>query len=114
MKKHPFAGKTIEKKVFFYTYASWAGKDYMSGEFCASDSFPSKNSTDAILLASKHVSLTVPEDFDPVPKQVAALQAKKAEITAQFSLAVAELNRQLSELQAIEYEAPAESQEVEL
>ncbi len=42
-------------------------------------------------------------NFDPRPQQVKALEAKRAELNKQFSAAVMEINRQISELQAIEY-----------
>ncbi len=64
---------------------------------------PSKNDPDWIVIETRSLSATLPADFDPIAPQVAALQAKKAQITAEFTRAVADLNRQLSELQAIEH-----------
>ena len=42
-------------------------------------------------------------DFDPRPQQLKELEAKRDELNKQFSAAVIEINRQISELQAIEY-----------
>lgn len=45
----------------------------------------------------------MPADFDPRPGQIAALEERKREITAKFQATVTEINRRISELQAIEY-----------
>lgn len=47
-------------------------------------------------------------DFDPVPQQVKALHDQREELHAKFAAAVREIDRRLSELQAIEY-SPAEA-----
>lgn len=47
-------------------------------------------------------------DFDPVPQQVKALRDQREELHAKFAAAVREIDRRLSELQAIEY-SPSEA-----
>lgn len=47
-------------------------------------------------------------DFDPRPKQIKSLQEQREELHAKFAAAVREIDRRLSELQAIEY-SPAEA-----
>ena len=47
-------------------------------------------------------------DFDPRPQQVKALHEQREELHAKFAAAVREIDRRLSELQAIEY-SPAEA-----
>lgn len=48
-------------------------------------------------------------DFDPVPQQVKALHEQRDELRAKFAAAVREIDRRLSELQAIEYSPTAEA-----
>lgn len=56
-----------------------------------------------IFVGAVEVSFDVPADFDPRPAQVKALEAKRRELEAQFAAAVVEINRQISQLQAIEH-----------
>jgi hypothetical protein len=46
----------------------------------------------------------VPDDFDPRPQQIAALEARRQEITAKFQAAITEINARISKLQAITFE----------
>lgn len=48
-------------------------------------------------------TVEVPADFDPRPGMVKALEEKKRKAHAEFSALVAQIDRQISELQAIEY-----------
>lgn len=45
----------------------------------------------------------VPADFDPRPGMVKNLETQKAQVRAEFMARVADLDRQISELQAIEF-----------
>lgn len=47
-------------------------------------------------------------DFDPRPQQIKSLQEQRDELHAKFAAAVREIDRRLSELQAIEYSPTAE------
>ncbi len=110
MKSNP-AGKTLTSTIYLALGASHIG--YLTNEpeqrmLSVFTHDPRKHSPDWIVLETREVSYTLPADFDPIAPQVAALQAKKAQITAEFSKAVADLNRQLSELQAIEYSGEAQ------
>ena len=49
----------------------------------------------------------VPDDFDPRPQQVAALEAEKQKARAEFHARVTEIDRQIQSLLAIEHEVPA-------
>jgi hypothetical protein len=55
------------------------------------------------VLKSVPITLEIPDDFDPRPAQIKALEKKREELNTQFAAAVTELNRQISQLQAIEY-----------
>lgn len=56
-----------------------------------------------VFVGAVEVTFDVPDDFDPRPSQVKALEAKKRELQAQFAAAVTEIERQISQLQAIEH-----------
>jgi hypothetical protein len=58
---------------------------------------------DSIFIGQQSVTVYIPDDFDPIPGQVAALEAKKREALADYQQAVAEINDRLSKLQAIEF-----------
>lgn len=53
-------------------------------------------------------SFEVPEDFNPVPGQIAALEAKRAKVQREFTETINRINAEIGKLQAIEYE-PAEA-----
>ena len=107
MKTKPLAGKTITLPVYvraekrdFHIYTNIDGFDVRvsASEHVCDNEF---------IVMKTDVTFTVPADFDPVGPMVAALEAEKAKITAEFRDAVTKLNRRLSELQAIEHEAEA-------
>lgn len=106
-KTKPLAGKTITLPVFvrgeksdFEIYTMVDGFDLRvsASEHLCDNEF---------MVAQGEFTFTVPADFDAVAPMVSALEAKKAALTAEFSAAVMEINRQLSKLQAIEHEVSA-------
>lgn len=48
-------------------------------------------------------TVEVPADFDPRPGMVANLEAEKRKVQAEFAKRVTDIERQISELQAIEF-----------
>lgn len=56
---------------------------------------------DRIFLEERFIEVDI-TGFNPVPKQVVALEAEKAQALEQYQKSVADINRQLSELLAIE------------
>ena len=58
---------------------------------------------DQIYVGEQVVSIEVPDDFDPVPKQVAVLLDERRAAMDEYQQKVAEINERLSKLQAIEY-----------
>jgi hypothetical protein len=106
-KTKPLAGKTITLPV-------WVRAEKRDFEiYKLVDGFDLRASASAhlcdgeFLVAQTEVTFTVPDDFDPVAPMVAAIEAKKKKLTAEFTAAVMALNKQLSELQAIECEVSA-------
>ena len=55
-----------------------------------------------VFISEHQISVDIPDDFDPVPNQVAALEKQKLAALATYQQAVAEINERLSKLQAIE------------
>ena len=48
------------------------------------------------------ITVEVPDDFDPRPQQVAALEAEKQKARAEFQKRITEIDRQIQSLLAIE------------
>lgn len=56
-----------------------------------------------IYLNEQTIEVETPDDFDPAPKQVAALEAEKRKAMDEYQAKVASINERLSKLQAIEF-----------
>ena len=66
--------------------------------------WPQKMGSDSenIFIASVDVEFDIPDDFDPRPEQIKALQKKQTEAAAAFHAMNTEILRQINELQALE------------
>ena len=61
---------------------------------------------DGRVFVTEHTTtVEVPDDFDPRPQQVAALEAAKQETRAEFQARITEIDRQIQSLMAIEVAA---------
>lgn len=58
------------------------------------------------------VEVEIPDNFDPRPGQIAALEAQKASIRAEFAAKVKEIDDAIANMQALEY-TPADTIEAE-
>lgn len=58
---------------------------------------------DVTVVREHSFTVEVPADFDPRPGMVKALEEKKRQAHAEFAALVMQIDRQISELQAIEY-----------
>ena len=58
-----------------------------------------------IYVGPRQIEIDVPDDFNPIPQQVAALEREKAEALAKYQASVAQINERLSKLLAITHEA---------
>ena len=56
-------------------------------------------------VCSQEIEIEVPDNYDPRPAKIAALEAQRAKAAADYQQTVTEINRRISELQAIEYTA---------
>jgi hypothetical protein len=54
---------------------------------------------------SQEVEIEVPENYDPRPAQIAALEAQKQKVMADQEKAITIINERISKLQALEYTA---------
>ena len=53
-------------------------------------------------VSTKEIEIEVPDNYDPRAQKIAALQAQKHKIMADYQKTVTEINARISELQAIE------------
>jgi hypothetical protein len=53
----------------------------------------------------QEVEVEVPDDFDPRPNKIAALEKQKQQVTADYHKSVMEINDRLSKLLALEHSA---------
>ena len=108
-KKHPLAGKTLTRDIYI-SLSKWQQENLafnlangIDVNFTLFGFDPSRDDPDYLLLGKTSVAFKVPDDFDPVPGMVASIEAQKKQLTAEFTARVADLNRRLWELQAIDY-----------
>ena len=64
------------------------------------------NNHGRVFVKEHTTEIEVPDDFDPRPQQVAALEAEKQKARAEFHERVTEIDRQIQSLLAIEHEVP--------
>lgn len=60
-----------------------------------------------IFVGAIEIEVDIPDDFDPTAKQIAALEEKKRKASEAYHGMVAEINQQISKLQALTYEGAA-------
>jgi len=66
--------------------------------------FPPDHSKSLVVVRSHDLEIDVPDDFDIRLGLVANLEAEKQKLRADFAKSVADIERRISELQAIGYE----------
>ena len=60
---------------------------------------------DRTYVGPQEIEIEVPDDYDPRAQQIAALEAMKQKVMADFQKSVTDINRQISMLQALEHTA---------
>jgi hypothetical protein len=83
-----------------YTQFSWEEK----GNYEVF-SFRAENTEQRTYVCDQEIEIEVPDNYDPRAQKIAALQAKKEKIMADYQKTVTEINTRISKLQAIEYTA---------
>jgi hypothetical protein len=56
-------------------------------------------------VGEQEIEIEVPDNYDPRAQQVAALEAAKQKVMADYQKSVSEINDRISKLQALEYTA---------
>ena len=64
------------------------------------------NRSGRVFVKEHTTEIEVPDDFDPRPLQVAALEAEKQKARAEFHARVTEIDQQIQNLLTIEHEVP--------
>lgn len=83
-------------------------KDYNNKpEYTLSQSDMTNFGLDHIVICKVEVEYETPDDFNPVPGQIEALQARKHELVKQFTQKIEEIKEQISKLEALEYSEAA-------
>lgn len=80
-------------------------KDYYSPQVWVPSVWKCKvdDGPERVFVGTQSISVEVPADFDPRPQLVAALEEEKRQASAAYQKLVTDINRRISELQAIEY-----------
>jgi hypothetical protein len=91
----------IEGFVFLYTPQSTKEKPVYT--FCESDIH---NDETFIKVCTHTIEAEVPDEFDPVPQQIAALNEKKRLLRVKLAEELAAVDDRISKLSAISYEPP--------
>ena len=82
----------------FYSKYSWEEK----GEYLVFYA-RIKDTESQTYIGAQEIEIEVPDDYDPRAQQIAALEKQKQKIMADFQKSVTDINRRISELQALEY-----------
>ena len=54
-------------------------------------------------IGEQEIEIEVPDGFDPTAQQIAVLEKQKTKVMADYQKSVTDINRRISELQAITY-----------
>jgi hypothetical protein len=65
-------------------------------------SYQIKDDTNYSYVGPQEIEVDVPDHFDYRPAQIAALEAKKQKVMADFQKCITDINRRISELSALE------------
>lgn len=60
-------------------------------------------SGDCVLVGKQEIEIEVPDDFDPTPGMIAALEEQKRKLRLKLANELMELDQRISKLQAIEF-----------
>ena len=99
----------MNKQITTKMYVFWRKSGYTGeGEFglLAWDfrTWDADSRDGRVFVKEVDVTFEVPDDFNPVPEQLAILEAAKQKARADFQARVTEIDRQIQSLLAIEHE----------
>lgn len=95
--------QTAKTFVFMCEHSIFSPTDYTHTTVWRPECWPCKvdEHDTRVFIGEQTVDVDIPDDFDPVPGQVAALKAKQAEALELYQRTVAEINERLQKLLAI-------------
>ena len=82
----------------YYSKYSWEPKGEYLVLYAKIDDSEHQN-----YVCSQEIEIEVPEDFDPRAQQIAALEALKQKVMADYHKSVTDINDRISKLTALEY-----------
>lgn len=91
--------KVKVKSNLHYYKSKWADKP----SYSLHDGDLSKASPDFVVIKAVELEFDIPDDFDPVPKQIESLKAKKQEVMADTQMKLNQLDEQIQRLLCIEH-----------
>jgi LmbE family N-acetylglucosaminyl deacetylase len=83
-----------------YNQYSWEGKGDYTVYSCKLDDNEYRT-----YVGAQEIEIDVPDDYDPRAQKIAALEAHKQKVMADFQKTMTEINTRISKLQAIEFTA---------
>jgi hypothetical protein len=89
--------------VYVYMEQAWPGAEWKPAIW----DFQMEEKDTRVFVNQTEVEIEIPDDFDPTPKQIAALERLRDEVRAEFTERLNEINTRISKLQALTYEVPA-------
>jgi len=90
----------VKTKIYIY-YLKYGWED--KGEYEVF-SFKIDDEDCRTYVGEQEIELEVPDNYDPRPQQIAALEEQKRKAMAEFQKTVDDINERISKLQAITYE----------
>lgn len=69
--------------------------------------FKASDDSTRVFIRAIQIEVDIPDDFDPTARQIAALEEKKRKAADAYHGMVAEINQQISKLQALTFEGAA-------
>ena len=85
--------------IHFQKY-SWQSEGNFIVFYCQLD-----DTEDRTYVGEQEIEIDIPDDYDPRAQQMAALEALKQKVMADYQISVMEINDRISKLQALEYTA---------
>lgn len=85
----------------YVIHQTWQGQTQGEFVFSAHKPITTEHAT-RLLICEHELTFEVPDDFDPRPAQIAALEQQKQELRAKFAVAVKELDDRINSLLALE------------
>jgi hypothetical protein len=95
--------QTYRGFLFMECRADWAHDDWEKKWLPTFHEYRPESTDERVFLRAVEMEVDIPEDFDPVPEQVAALERAKVEALQKYQQTVAQINERISKLQAITY-----------